>query len=360
MKVLKPMQLSVLHRVYESAPDMVLTLSVMVFFPLDAPRRTLPEIALWKFLPKALGDNVVFDLCMPKPRGEVLVSGSAFPTMAPQAACRARVSIGRVDKTLLVVGDREWRDGAMTSPCPFTEMPVTWERAFGGAGFADNPVGRGFAPVGCAAMMPGAHKLPNVEDPRSPVRDRNDRPRPAGFGPLDFTWPQRFSKLGTHDQNWLETRFPGLAADLDWSAFNAAPEDQHIDGFWRGDERFVVENLCADQSVIEGDTPGPRDPSLRQPRAARWNGLARRGPHAPRHGAPLPVGHARRDDLPRAPPRARRRRPRRQVRARGQRAHARAAPRGALPRRSSKRAWTVNPGTSRRCERATSCTRGPT
>jgi uncharacterized protein YjbI with pentapeptide repeats len=255
MKVLKPMQLSVLHRVYESAPDLVLTLSVLVFFPLDAPRRTLPEIALWKFLPKALGDNVVFDLCMPKPRGEVLVSGSAFPTLPPQAACRTRVSIGRVDKTLLVVGDREWRDGAMTSPRPFTEMPVTWERAFGGPGFADNPVGRGFAPVG-DPMMPGAHKLPNVEDPRVPVRDRNDRPRPAGFGPLDFTWPQRFSKLGTHDQNWLETRFPGLAADLDWSAFNAAPEDQHIDGFWRGDERFVLENLCADQAVIEGELPG--------------------------------------------------------------------------------------------------------
>jgi uncharacterized protein YjbI with pentapeptide repeats len=255
MKVLKPMQLSVLHRVYESAPDAVLTLSILVFFPLDAPRRTLPEIALWKFLPKALGDNVVFDLCMPKPRGEVLVSGSAFPTLPPQAACRARVSIGRVDKALLVVGDREWRDGAMTSPRPFTEMPVTWERAFGGAGFADNPVGRGYAPVG-DPMMPGAHKLPNVEDPRAPVRDRDDRPRPAGFGPIDFTWPQRFSKLGTHDQAWLETRFPGLAADLDWTAFNAAPDDQHIDGFWRGDERFVLENLCADQAVIEGELPG--------------------------------------------------------------------------------------------------------
>ena len=255
MKVLKPMQLSVLHRVYESGADMVLTLSVMVFFPLDAPRRTLPEIALWKFLPKALGDNVVFDLCMPKPRGEVLVSGSAFPTNPPQAACRARVSVGRVDKTLLVVGDREWRDGAMTSPRPFTEMPITWERSFGGPGFAENPVGRGFAPVG-DPMMPGAHKLPNIEDPRAPVRTVDSRPRPAGFGPLDFTWPQRFSKLGTHDQHWLETRFPGLAADLDWTAFNAALDDQHIDGFWRGDERFVVENLCADHPVIEGELPG--------------------------------------------------------------------------------------------------------
>lgn len=255
MKVLKPMQLSVLHRVYESGADMVLTLSVLVFFPLEAPRRTLPEIALWKFLPKALGDNVVFDLCMPKPHGEVLVSGSAFPTNPPQAACRARVSVGRVDKTLLVVGDREWRDGAMTSPRPFSEMPVTWERSFGGAGFADNPVGRGFAPVG-DPMMPGAHKLPNIEDPRAPIRDIGDRPRPAGFGPLDFTWPQRFSKLGTHDQNWLETRFPGLAADLDWTAFNAALGDQHIDGFWRGDERFAIENLCADHPLIEGELPG--------------------------------------------------------------------------------------------------------
>ncbi len=255
MKVLKPMQLSLLHRVYESAPDTVLTLSVLVFFPLDAPRKALPEIALWKFLPAALGAGAVFDLCMPKPRGEVLVTGSAFPTGGPQAACRVRVSLGPVDKSLLVVGDREWRDGAMTSPRPFTEMPLTWERAFGGAGFADNPLGRGAAPVG-DPLMPGAHKLPNVEDPRSPVRAIDDRPRPAGFGPLDFTWPQRFSKLGTYDQQWLETRFPGLAADLDWTAFNAAPADQHIDGFWRGDERWTLENLHPERPLLEGALPG--------------------------------------------------------------------------------------------------------
>jgi uncharacterized protein YjbI with pentapeptide repeats len=256
MKVIKPMQLSLLHKVYESAPDTVLTVSVLVFFPFEAPRRVLPEIALWKFVPAALGPDTVFDLCMPKPRGEVLVTGSAFPSGGvAQAACKVRVALGGVDKSLRVVGDREWRDGAVTSPRPFTEMPVTWERAFGGAGFPTNPLGRGHAPVG-EVDMPGSHMLPNVEDPRDLVRSPDDRPRPAGFGPIDFTWPQRFSKMGTYDEQWLKTRFPGMAADLDWTAFNAALEDQQIEGFFRGDERFTVEGMHAEHPTIEGELPG--------------------------------------------------------------------------------------------------------
>ena len=42
-------------------------------------------------------------------------------------------------------------------------MPLIWERAFGGEGYAQNPVGKGAAPV---STPHGEFQfLPNVEDP---------------------------------------------------------------------------------------------------------------------------------------------------------------------------------------------------
>ena len=62
------------------------------------------------------------------------------------------------------------------------------------------------------------------EDPKRLVRTKADKPAPVGFGPIDQTWPVRMRKAGTYDAEWLETRFPGFAADIDWTFFNAAPE----------------------------------------------------------------------------------------------------------------------------------------
>jgi len=74
--------------------------------------------------------------------------------------------------------------------------------------------------------------------------------------PYDQTWPQRFSKVGTYDEAWLKEQFPGFASDMDPSFFNTAPEDQQIDGFFRGDEAFVLENLHPRKPLIQGTLPG--------------------------------------------------------------------------------------------------------
>lgn len=252
MKVIKPQKLGVLYRPYEHEGHCFLAIAVFVYFPFDDPGRLLPEVGMWKLAGAELGD-VPLDDGMNKLRAEVLVHGSCYtPHGKPQATCPVRVTIGSVDKTLFVIGDRVWDKEVPTEPEPFSVMPIRYENAFGGEGFADNPLGKGFAPVDGGAVQ----SLPNIELPKRLIRSIKDHPAPAGLGPYDFSWPQRASKAGTYDDEWLKTRFPGFAKDIDWTLFNTAADDQQIDGFFRQDEAFSVENMHPDKQRLESRLPG--------------------------------------------------------------------------------------------------------
>ncbi len=249
MKVIKPQRLGVLTRTFEIRRRCYFSVGVLAFFPFEQPDALLPEFALWKFLAMELGPEAALDLGMPKPGGEVLVYGKACqPGGVARAACQVRVRFGAIDKTLYVVGDRRWESGAMTSPEPFVEMPVTWDRAFGGEGYPQNPVGKGFN------AKEGA-PLPNVELPSRMIRGIADRPPAVGLTAMDPMWPQRASKAGTYDDAWLASDFPGLARDIDMTYFNAAPEDQRFGDCLRGDETFGVEGMHPEHPALEGRLP---------------------------------------------------------------------------------------------------------
>jgi uncharacterized protein YjbI with pentapeptide repeats len=250
MKTIKPQRLGLLTKVFDHGGTPQLVISALAFFPFDAPGNLASEVAMWKLTAEELGADGVLDLGMPKPRGEVLLTARAYPFGGAKPTCSVRVKLGSVDKTLYVVGDRRWKGSAATAPEPFTEMPITWANAFGGAGYAQNPLGKGYEPVG------DEHPLPNVEDPKRLVSSPGNRPAPAGFGGYDATWPQRYAKIGTYDKKWLEQRYPGFAADLDPGYFNAAPADQQIEGYFRGDEPLTLENMHPDVAVLEGRLPG--------------------------------------------------------------------------------------------------------
>lgn len=257
MKTIKPIRAGVLCRPFEHQGRCLFAVGVIAYFSLDgdAPGCLLPEVALWPDLAEDLGADAIFDEAMPKLRGELLVTGRAFaPGGSPQPAVMVRATLGEVDKSVLVVGDRRWEHGAMTTPTPFTEMPLHWARSFGGEGFAHNPSGRGFAPT----VEDGrpVHRLPNLERPDHRIGAIADRPEPVGFGAMDFRWPQRTSRLGTYDDAWLRSRCPGLADDIDFGLFNVAQDDQHHGGFFAGDEAFRLENLHPTLPVIEGRLPG--------------------------------------------------------------------------------------------------------
>lgn len=254
MRVTKPFCLGLMTRPFEMGRRFYLGASVLCFVPLGDEPALFSEIGLWKLLAEELPPGLPLDLVIPKRVAEYLVVGRAFaPGGTPAPAVRASARFGAATKSLIVVGDRFRDGGRVSAPRPFTEMPLDWSRAFGGPKFAENPVGRGMveeAIPGVGLVVP----LPNIEDPALPPEQRSLRP--AGFGPLDQTWPQRARHAGTYGDRWLKEDFPGFARDMDWRFFNAAPADQHLRGALTGTEDYAFENLHPAEPLIQGRLPG--------------------------------------------------------------------------------------------------------
>ncbi len=194
------------------------------------------------------------DFALLKPRGECFVVGSCRTlTERPVDQTVLGFRIGDLQRSLRVYGDRTWVGGSPSRPVPFTEMPLAWERSFGGPGNATNPVGRGLADD-----ANGVAWLPNLEDANRPIAARGDRPPPACTAPLGMTWPARTRYVGTYDAKWQKTRSPWLAEDFQFAFFNEAPPEQQIEGYWRGDERIELKHLHPRVPAVRAKLPGVR------------------------------------------------------------------------------------------------------
>jgi len=177
-----------------------------------------PAPILLKDTATAFGDLPRDDTLRADPAFEVILLGQAHaPGGKPCAQMTVTLAVGAARRQLLVTGDRAWergllgqRPGAIT---PFTTMPLTWARAFGGKAeveidreaFIDvcdvrNPLGRGFDPApharGLAAQLKSpkpyprfdpARRLPNVEHPAQTVRGWDDQPDPACWATVPTT-----------------------------------------------------------------------------------------------------------------------------------------------------------------------------
>lgn len=263
MKVVKPLKLGILHRTFEFQGRCFWAPCLMAFFDFSDQPVLLSEIDMWKFSAEVLGKDAALDVGMPKERAEVLVSGDfQAPGGNPQPAGRVRLTLGPIDKTLFIFGDRYWKKNTamtwdMSEPESMQTMPVAYTHAFGGPRYKPNPLGKGMAvetgPDG-GERIP----LPNIELTHQLVVSKDDQPEPAGFGPIDLTWPQRAAKSGTYDQQWYDTRFPGLADDIDWTFFNTAPQDQQLDGFFNGEEQFSIEGMHAEKIRTASGLPDIR------------------------------------------------------------------------------------------------------
>ena len=188
------------------------------------------------------------DLVLTKTTTDVTIAGHAYaPGGKPTREMDVGFRVGGVQKVLRVVGDRKWRRAGMTSPEHFVKMPLVYERAFGGVDRKStsperdwdwrNPVGTGFA-------VSGDHladvTVPNLEYPDEPIRSWNDRPRPAGFGPVSSHWQPRVAFAGTYDERWVAERLPLVPNDFDDRFFQCAPVDQQTPTFLRGGEQFTL------------------------------------------------------------------------------------------------------------------------
>jgi uncharacterized protein YjbI with pentapeptide repeats len=263
MKIIKPLKLGLLFRTFVAQSKTVMGITILgLVNPGKSGSLLDSEPDFWKMIAAELGKETVLDMGMPKPHGELLVSGHYFaPQAVPVQAGQVTASFSGRSKLLYVFGDRYWVPQAggwgISAPKPMTRMAVTWSNAFGGAKIDTNPLGKGVDPMTTPEGQT-IHPLPNIESPDRLIRVRSDRPAPAGFSPLDIAWPQRMTKAGTYDRAWLNERFPDYADDMDWSIFNAAPQDQQYADFFGGREAFYFENMHSDKPRWEGVLPGLR------------------------------------------------------------------------------------------------------
>lgn len=136
------------------------------------------------------------DFAPRKSKCDVLLVGKArAPGGRPVTQLRAGLRVGALEKSFEVVGNRFGNAGLATitasKPQPFTEMPVSYDTAFGGAdrksddekdhdAYLPNPVGRGWHKHLKNAWVDGK-PLPNSEAPGKAVNFPSDESLAMGL-----------------------------------------------------------------------------------------------------------------------------------------------------------------------------------
>jgi len=209
------------------------------------------------------------DLVLGKVSTDIGLIGHAYsPREKSVTQLPVSLKVGQLQKSLMLIGDRQWEKRTLmpgfqaTEPKPFSEMPLTYERAFGGVDQTHknekkhgweprNPIGTGFRLNDDAVE---GQKLPNLEDPAQLISSWKDKPPVACLGFVDGSWEPRVKFTGTYDDNWRENQFPLLPMDFDLRFFNSAHPDLTTKGFLRGGEPVQMINLSR-KGVLEFKLP---------------------------------------------------------------------------------------------------------
>ncbi|PDT64825.1 hypothetical protein CO683_35825 [Bradyrhizobium ottawaense] len=262
--LIKPRTLSLLSKCERRPPGASLIISAFAMFDLAHPGadRLEGEQDLWVMAAKELPSGTPLDIGMPKPEAEVLIGGhAAAPQGRPTERLMLGWTIGPMQKHLLVTGDRYWQMTAAgwrpTAVQPFRQMPLTRQRAFGGPGYAANPVGAGHEALR-RSMAGELVALPNVESPEHAIQFIDASAPPASFGPMALDDRKRLQYAGTYDAAWQQSFAPALASDADPRLFMFAPLDQRMAGFISGGEPYALQNFSAEHPLIEGCLPALR------------------------------------------------------------------------------------------------------
>jgi len=236
---------------WRSGNELQLTLMVQARFRLEheQPMRVLEPTPL-VLRDRHQGDDATrslveaADVVPFRPRTDVWLTGHAFaPGGIATSAMSVRLAMYRsgaaiLDKVVNVFGDRM---DTSASPAPFTRMPLTYERAYGGAGFDANPVGCGGG---------GNAGVPNLVHPLRPTE-------PAAYGPVSRYWKARRQYVSSEHRRDLDRPLPVVPAGFQWSYFQAAPLDQQVDGIF-GDEWVVLDGVDPALPRIQSYFPSVR------------------------------------------------------------------------------------------------------
>ena len=251
------MRVGVLTRPYGYLEQSRLGVLAYTLIDFNGPEpRLVPEAEITTHLLPTMDCHGILDLVLPKTRPEFLVSGAAYTAhQQDKTQCAVRVKVADKEKSLLVFGDRCWLDNRISDPQPFEQMPIAWANAFGGAGFDENPDGKGIG----RELINGVWttRLPNVELPTERISSKTQRPRPAGFSPVMLNRPRRYKHVGSFSDTWMKTDITGFFPDMDSRLFSATDADQR----WADTEslplgsEFSVWNMHPEQSCWTATIP---------------------------------------------------------------------------------------------------------
>lgn len=247
-RTLKPFQLGLMFRTVDRRGASYGCFSLLTIVARDGIPLLRSEPSLWKTLAQHAPEFVESGVIKSQP--EFLLFGHAH---AYDGATEGVVGIQ-------LAGTRKWCRvfGARVYPnamraAPFDRVRLDWRKAYGGPDFAANPLG-----IGREKDDAGNILVPHLELEGAPWRPDSHGQLAVGFGPLDAMHPERAKRVGTYDDDWLKTDFPGMARDADWRFFQTAPPDQWLDSDIRGDESFTLLGLHPVERIQHGRLPGFR------------------------------------------------------------------------------------------------------
>ena len=244
-----------------------LIITVKALFTMDTPPQIFAQQAeparsdeYWAE-PGSSSIKLGTDVTLIKPATDIVMTGNACALNGkPVHELDVRLTVGAIDKTVKVFGDRVWKSNGIglipSEPKYFDQMPLIYERAYGGVHLMEkktlsvprNPVGIGFKGKKKKKELTG-QPVPNIEDPKNLIIIAGDTPDPQGFGWFAPNWEPRKLYAGTYDEVWEKTRAPYLPQDFDLRFYQAAHPDLICSEPPTDGEDVTITNMSLDGEI---------------------------------------------------------------------------------------------------------------
>ncbi|MDR1578404.1 MAG: pentapeptide repeat-containing protein [Deltaproteobacteria bacterium] len=252
MKTYAPKSLFVNSLSHRFAGRDYLALTLGLGFSLMDGSLLVPNLAYGaaiKALAPFAAQGLSFDLGIAKKRGEFLCLGQAQTDQPQTSPLRVAIEVGPLRREFLVTPE-ELVDGRIR---PFKSQLLTWQVTEFDK--IRNPVG---VQPKVSRSAEGILASARVFDYQADPSGRLGKARSGPASPLPMAPLANLEKLGSFDQAWLESSWPGLPADFDFGFFNLAQEAQRLrSGYFRGDEPVALLNLHR-RRLIKSALPGLR------------------------------------------------------------------------------------------------------
>lgn len=190
------------------------------------------------------------DFPIHKKNTDILIYGKArtyAKKPMPSHTCRLLVD-GHVDKSLIVMGKRQWIDHggsiSVSNPEPFIEKEMDYTHAIGGG--VGNRLGSGIAKSNEVLLNTN---VPSVFYVGENWQANGKQIKVAGFGPVPPFFAERSQWAGTFNEHWYEERRPLWPVDFDARFYQSAPKDQQCKGYLAGGERLMVSGFCHNDAL---------------------------------------------------------------------------------------------------------------